>query len=80
MLQGEIPGWKHIPWDHLQLGVQWEPQLGMMIHQFKWGGGSGTGFADDDVDFDKLYGKTGEYSGLKHTIRSLSPWLPPSQK
>jgi hypothetical protein len=45
----------------------------MVIHQFKWGGGSGTGFADDDVDFDKLYGKTGEYSGLKHTIRNLSP-------
>jgi hypothetical protein len=42
----------------------------MMIHQFKRGSGSGVGFSIDGVDFDKLYGKIGEYSGLK---RNRSP-------
>lgn len=35
----------------------WEPQLGMMICQFKRGVGQGLGFAVECVGGDKLHGK-----------------------
>jgi hypothetical protein len=41
-----------------------EPQLGMMIAQFKRGDGFGVGYAYTQSDFDNLYGKIGEASGL----------------
>ena len=40
-----------------------EPQLGMMIKQFKRGDGFGVGYTYTKSDFDKLYGKIGKAAG-----------------
>ena len=37
-----------------------EPQLGMMIKQFKRGDGFGVGYTYTKSDFDRLYGKIGK--------------------
>ena len=40
-----------------------EPQLGMMIKQFKRGDGFGVGYTYTKSDFDRLYGKIGKAAG-----------------
>ena len=49
---------------HLRTILSWvsarEPQLGMMVQQFKRADGVGVGFALTPADFDHPYGKIGE--------------------
>ena len=40
-----------------------EPQLGMVIKQFKRGDGFGVGYTYTKSDFDRLYGKIGKTAG-----------------
>ena len=40
-----------------------EPQLGMMIKQFKRGDGFGVSYTYTKSDFDRLYGKIGKAAG-----------------
>src|SRR6185312_15765033 len=52
---------------YLRVILSWvsasEPQLGMMIKQFKRGDGFGVGYTYIKSDFDKLYGKIGKAAG-----------------
>ena len=54
-----------------------EPQLGMMIQQFRRGiDGPGLGFVGEGVKSDQFYGKIGEYSGLKPSDKQNSSTTP----
>ena len=49
-----------------------EPQLGMMIKQFKRGDGFGVGYTYTKSDFDKLYGKIGKAAGVSGALNTAS--------
>ena len=60
-----------------------EPQLSMMIKQFKRGDGFGVGYTYTKSDFDMLYGKIGKTAGVPSALtllvracglRLLTPW------
>ena len=55
-----------------------EPQLGMMIMQFKRGDGFGVGYTYTKSDFDKLYGKIGKVAGVLSALNTLSTSMQPS--
>ena len=55
-----------------------EPQLGMMIKQFKRGDGFGVGYTYTKSDFDKLYGKIGKAAGVPGALNSASTSTHPS--
>ena len=64
------------------LGLSWvsssEPQLGMMIKQFKRGDGFGVGYTYTKSDFDKLYGKIGKAAGAPSALNTASTSTQPS--
>ena len=49
-----------------------EPQLGMMIKQFKRGDGFGVGYTYTQSDFDMLYDKIGKVAGVQSTLNTGS--------
>ena len=49
-----------------------EPQLGMMIKQFKRGDGFGVGYTYTKSDFDRLYGKIGKAAGVSSALKTAS--------
>jgi len=49
-----------------------EPQLGMMIKQFKRSDGFGVGYTYTQSDFDKLYGKIGKAAGVSSALNTAS--------
>ena len=49
-----------------------EPQLGMMIKQFKRGDGFGVGYTYTKSDFDRLYGKIGKAAGASSSLNTAS--------
>ena len=55
-----------------------EPQLGMMIKQFKRGDGFGVGYTYTKSDFDKLYGKIGKATGVSIALNTASTSTQPS--
>ena len=55
-----------------------EPQLGMMIKQFKRGDGFGVGYTYTKSDFDKLYGKIGKAAGVPSALNTVSTSTLPS--
>ena len=55
-----------------------EPQLGMMIKQFKHGDGFGVGYTYTKLDFDKLYGKIGKAAGVSSALNTASTSTQPS--
>ena len=55
-----------------------EPQLGMMIKQFKRGDGFGVGYTYTKSDFDKLYGKIGKAAGVSNALNTASTSTQPS--
>jgi len=61
---------------YLRVILSWvsasEPQLGMMIKQFKRGDGFGVGYTYTKSDFDKLYGKIGKDAGVSSALNTAS--------
>ena len=55
-----------------------EPQLGMMIKQFKRGDGFGVGYTYTQSDFDMLYGKIGKAAGVPSALNTSSTSTQPS--
>ena len=55
-----------------------EPQLGMMIKQFKRGDGFGVGYTYTQSDFDMLYGKIGKVAGVASAWNFASSSTQPS--
>ena len=55
-----------------------EPQLGMMIKQFKRGDGFGVGYTYTKSDFDMLYGKIGKAAGVQSALNTASSSTQPS--
>ena len=55
-----------------------EPQLGMMIKQFKRGDGFGVGYTYRQSDFDMLYGKIGKAAGVVSALNVASSSTQPS--
>src|SRR6185312_11588545 len=55
-----------------------EPQLGMMIKQFKHGDSFGVGYTYTKSDFDKLYGKIGKAAGNTSALNTASMSTQPS--
>jgi hypothetical protein len=55
-----------------------EPQLGMMIKQFKRGDGFGVGYTYTQSDFDKLYDKIGKAAGSPSALNIASSSTQPS--
>ena len=55
-----------------------EPQLGMMIKQFKCGDGFGVGYTYTKSDFNKLYGKIGKAAGAPSALNTASTSTQPS--
>ena len=64
---------------HLREILSWvsacEPQLGMMVQQFKCPDGVGVGFAFTPADFVQPYGKIGEM--LELSVSALSSFTAP---
>ena len=67
---------------HLHEILSWvsacEPQLGMMVQQFKRADGVGVGFAFTPADFDHPYGKIGEMlePSMSAPSSSIAPLVP----
>src|SRR6185312_13731569 len=55
-----------------------EPQLGMMIKQFKRGDGFGVGYTYTKSDFNMLYGKIGKAAGVQSALNTTSTSTQPS--
>ena len=55
-----------------------EPQLGMMMKQFKHGDGFGVDYTYTKSDFDKLYGKIGNAVGVPSALNTASTSTQPS--
>ena len=55
-----------------------EPQLGMMIKQFKRGDGFGVGYTYTKSDFDRLYGKIGKAAGIPSALNTACTSTQPS--
>jgi len=55
-----------------------EPQLGMMIKQFKRGDGFGVSYTYKKSDFDMLYGKIGKAAGVPSALNTGSTSTQPS--
>ena len=55
-----------------------EPQLGMMIKQFKRGDGFGVGYTYTKSDFDRLYGKIGKPAGNTASTRTQPSLVDPT--
>ena len=55
-----------------------EPQLGMMIKQFKRGDGFGVGYTYTKSDFDILYGKIGKAAGVSSALNTAITSTQPS--
>ena len=67
---------------YLRVILSWvsssEPQLGMMIKQFKHGDGFGVGYTYTKSDFDRLYGKIGKAAGVQSALNTASSSTQPS--
>ena len=67
---------------YLRANLSWvsgrEPQLGMMIKQFKCGDGFGVGYTYTQSDFDMLYGKIGKAAGVQSALNPASSSMQPS--
>ena len=65
---------------HLRSILSWvsarEPQLGMMVQQFKRADGVGVGFAFTPADFDHPYGKIGELVKPSESVPASSSSTP----
>ena len=67
---------------HLRAILSWvsasEPQLGMMIKQFKRGDGFGVGYTYTKSDFDMMYGKISKAAGVPIALNTASTSTQPS--
>src|SRR6185437_6992418 len=55
-----------------------EPQLGMMIKQFKRGDGFGVSYTYTKSDFDRMYGKIGKAARVQSALNTASTSTQPS--